>query len=186
MVKKIIAKNRKELQSLILDEIELKGNNCDLNHIDVSQVEDMSSLFSYSQFNGDISQWDISRVTNMNMLFAYSEFNGDISKWNTSNVKNMSQTFFHSLLNTDISNWDVSKVTGMEYMFACSKFKQDLTKWEPISIIYNYSMFFDCKAPVPYWFDVEDIKAAISSYRFNQLLDSFLMNNNYDINKVKI
>lgn len=49
--------NKAELKELIDERVLKYGINCNLNDIDVSKVEDMSSLFSgLSEFNGDISR----------------------------------------------------------------------------------------------------------------------------------
>jgi surface protein len=104
MKETIIASNE-TLKSLIKREIEQHGNQCDLNHIDVSNVTNMSGIFSYSKFNGDISNWNTANVTDMSWVFSYSKFNSDISQWNTANVTNMSSMFSYSQFTGDISQW---------------------------------------------------------------------------------
>ena len=76
----LFPKDKEELKQMILDEIKKQGDEADLNHIDVSNIEDFSSLFSgFRVFNGDISGWDVSNATNMSYMFYGSKFNGDIS-----------------------------------------------------------------------------------------------------------
>ena len=98
-------KTEEELRDLIEKLIEERGNEADLNDVDVSQVKDMSYLFWYSQFNGDISKWNVSRVKSMEGMFANSQFNGDISNWDVRNVENMFDMFFNSKFERDISKW---------------------------------------------------------------------------------
>jgi hypothetical protein len=52
----IKAINKRHLKNLIKQEIKLHGVACSLNHIDVSDVTNMSVMFHGSAFNGDISQ----------------------------------------------------------------------------------------------------------------------------------
>ena len=61
----IVVESKKELIELINRRIANQGPKCDLNDIDVSKVDDMSYLFSESQFNGDISKWDVSNGRSM-------------------------------------------------------------------------------------------------------------------------
>ena len=132
-----VPKTREELDDIIDELIEERGNNADLNDIDVSNITDMSGLFAlrhkvvnfkynkkynFSRFNGDISKWDVSNVENMSDMFYNSSFNGDISKWDVSNVKNMGGTFMHSIFNRDIYKWNISNVEYMDAMFSNSYF----------------------------------------------------------------
>ena len=70
--RKYIATDKDDLKLRIEYEIQNYGLNCDLNHIDVSNVKDMSLLFYNSAFNGDISKWDVSNVKNMAHMFKNS------------------------------------------------------------------------------------------------------------------
>ena len=75
----LFPKTKGELKEMIKKEIEKNGNECNLNHIDVSKITDMEDMFRGSKFNGDISKWDVSNVVNMTRMFLRSKFNGDIS-----------------------------------------------------------------------------------------------------------
>ena len=125
----LFPKTKDELKQMIEDEISKNGNECSLNHIDVSEITDMSYLFRESKFNGDISDWDVSKVTDMSYMFFDSYFTGDISNWDVSNVENMEGMFFHSKFTGDISDWNVSNVTDMENMFKYSPLENNPPKW---------------------------------------------------------
>ena len=143
--RKVVARDRRHLKSLIEDRIKKFRSNCDLNDIDVSHVTDMSLLFQghpFNLFNGDISQWDVSSVKNMRCMFWNCRFKGDISNWNVSNVEDMSDMFRSSKFNGDISNWDVSNVTNMGSMFSYSNFNGDISKWDVSNVTNMNSMFY--------------------------------------------
>ena len=131
-----------ELISLIGKTIQEKGNNCDLNFIDVSEVTDFEAIFSqFKEFNGDISQWDVSHAKNMKHMFKDCAFNGDISSWDVSNVTNMHGMFENSKFNRDITSWDISSVETMAFMFADSDFNQDISSWD-VSNVESLSLMF--------------------------------------------
>lgn len=109
-------KTKDELKKLVEQLIEERGNNADLNDIDVSEITNMSSLFNYSDFNGDISEWDVSNVRDMYHMFSNSEFNGDISNWDVSKVKNFRSMFEFSKFNQDISKWKINKNANLSCM----------------------------------------------------------------------
>jgi surface protein len=102
------------LANLIRKLIGKRGPECDLNDIDVSNMEIMNYLFHCSKFNGDISGWDVSNVRSMTCMFYGSEFtgeNGDISGWDVSRVKDkdMELMFYKSPLWDTPPKWFTDK-----------------------------------------------------------------------------
>ena len=69
-VKLIRPTTKEQLKSIVGQEIKRQGPDADLNHIDVSEITDMSFLFNDSiPGNIKIDGWDVSNVTNMNGMF---------------------------------------------------------------------------------------------------------------------
>ena len=98
-------KSKEELEEIIKSEIDKNGNECSLNHINVSKITDMADLFFGSKFNGDISDWDVSNVTDMDSMFYNSKFNGDISNWNVSDETTQYMPFVGCPLEKNPPKW---------------------------------------------------------------------------------
>jgi len=133
MTEQTIKATNETIHDIVEQEIERLGNNADLNHIDVSEVTDMSNLFDFSdqelEFNEDlqkwdISQWDVSNVVNMEGMFANSLFNGNISKWNVSNVRDMKFMFSNAMFEGDLSDWGISPIADKQHMFSESPLEE--------------------------------------------------------------
>lgn len=145
--------SKNELRSIIEKELEQQGPDADLNHIDVSEIDNMYELFhrinkKTSVGNIKIDQWDVNNVTDMESMFAdCTKFNADLSNWDVSNVTSMQNMFIGcETFNSDLSKWDTSNVEYMGFMFAgCSKFNSDLSKWDVSNVISMYSMFTKAK-----------------------------------------
>ena len=137
--------SKKQLRSIIEQELERQGPDADLNFIDTSLITDMSMLFWWIKIgNIKIDEWDVSNVTNMIAMFTNQNFKCDLSGWDVSNVTNMYATFEGCKnLNCDLSGWDVSNVTDMRWMFDnCDSFKSDLSGWD-VSNVNKYNNMFD-------------------------------------------
>lgn len=148
--------DKKQLRRLIEKLIRERGKNCDLNDIDVSNVTDMSSLFSsFTEYNnntyfyGDVSGWDVSSVENMSFMFSFClDFNCDISLWDVSSVTDMSFMFsFCRKFNQNLNNWNVKSVTKMQGMFEyCVNFNHSVLWGEKTkNVIWFYDMFDHCE-----------------------------------------
>lgn len=187
---KLHPKTKGELQGLIIKEIEEKGSDVDLNHIDVSNIDDMSFLFyTYydiddednnqilRSFSGDISEWDVSNMTNMDGMFRSAKsFNGDISEWDVSNVEDMSFMFCSATnFNRDISDWDVSSVTAMYNMFQyATNFNQDISDWCVNGVENMDNMFYGAKSfdqDLSEW-EVDNTFYSIDTFKDCPILDS--------------
>ncbi len=91
-----------------------------MNALNVSQVTDMSRLFSgMGTFNEPIGDWDVSQVTDMADMF-----------------------YRASAFNQPLASWSVQNVNTMYGMFArATSFNQPLDTWHPRVLRTTYSMF---------------------------------------------
>ncbi len=112
-------------------------------HWDISNVNDMSSLFKDTTFNEDISNWQVSHVTNFNEIFSGATlFNQPLNNWNISNT-NLLISLFNgaTAFNQSLNNWDVSNVLNLTSCFQnATSFNQPLNNWN----VSNCINFKDC------------------------------------------
>jgi surface protein len=152
---KMINATDETIKKIVKDELDRLGHDADLNHIDVSEVINMDSLFScsrlgekYEDINPDVSKWDVSNVISMrNMFYNCVNFNCDISGWDVSSVEDMTSLFHYcEKFNKDISNWKVGNVETMKYMFFyCKKFNKNLSGWDVRNVKDARFMFDYCR-----------------------------------------
>lgn len=131
-VKTSIKANDETIAQIVKGELDRLAHNADLNHIDVSNVTDMSFVFcarklngkclgfEYDDINPDVSKWDVKNVTTMDHMFYYCEkFNCDISGWDVSNVKDMTNMFYRcKKFYQNLNDWNVENVKSYSYMFS--------------------------------------------------------------------
>lgn len=197
--------SKKELVAAIKAAIDENGNNCSLNHIDISKLDELDNLFAgelydeetygLENFDGDISKWNVSNITSMHNLFWCSKFSGkygDISDWDVSKVEDMSGLFNNSRYNGDISDWNVSSVENMDCMFwgignEADGFEPeefDLSKWDVSSVTDMSSMFAHSSfnSDISNW-DVSSVESMNSMFMysdFNQDISSWVISSDTD------
>jgi hypothetical protein len=78
-------------------------------------------------------------------------------------------------------------------MFYASKFDFDVSAWASYKLKNIYDMFSHCKAPIPYWAEIEDQKQRIMTIKAYELehgivkdLNNELSENNNQTKKLKI
>lgn len=116
---------------------------------DLHETISIERMLSNTNVNANINHWDVSHVENMSGLLLGNEvFNQPLDKWNTSNVSNMRNMFlFAKSFNQPIDTWNVSRVTNMEEMFfAAERFNQPLSSWDVSSVHYMNRMFIGANA----------------------------------------
>lgn len=99
-----------------------------------------------------IGQWDVSEVTDMSYLFSgRNDFNEPLH-WNVSKVKNMSRMFEYASSFNQPLNWNVSNVENLEKMFeGATKFRQDLHDWMLPNNATIYNIFKGAKNMKGFW-----------------------------------
>ncbi|MEQ9300311.1 MAG: BspA family leucine-rich repeat surface protein [Cyclobacteriaceae bacterium] len=115
---------------------------------DLSRVTSTRYMFyDTDSLTGDFSNWDVSNITNMSYMFSRSAINEDLSSWDVSNVLVMDHMFDRaSNFNDNISSWNVSQVSNMSNMFEyASQFDQNLGDWN-VSSVTNMSSMLDHSA----------------------------------------
>ena len=159
--------------------------NQSINHWDVSNILNMSSMFDGSIFNQSLSEWDVSNVTDMSyMFYNATSFNQPLNNWDVSNVSNMRYMFSNSGFNQPLNNWDVSNVTNMVNMFSNSDFNQPINNWDVSSVTNMYNMFWSTSTfnqPLNDW-DVSNVTDMGSMFSFADSFNQPL--NNWNVSSV--
>lgn len=131
-----------------------KGEALDLSDWDVSQISNMTSMFSrcVNLKSLNLNKWNTSKVRNMSYLFSGCEKLEElhISCWDLSNVESTSSMFLNcsSLHFLDVTNWNVGNVNRMGRMFSgCDALKSlDVSKWNVYKVSDMSRMFVNCNS----------------------------------------
>ena len=117
-----------------------KDTTIDLNCIDISKIDNLSNLFSPSNFptlntrhiNLDVSNWDVRNVkTTAGMFTSNYYFNCDLSKWDVRNIKDMQYMFCKATRfeGIGLENWHPDSCENFASMFYGSKVEKSKIDW---------------------------------------------------------
>ena len=156
--------SKKELRNIIKTYSE-KNPIGSLNWIDVSNISDMSYLFSNTNYYGDVSEWDLSNVNDTRYIFYKSQAYENIVKKlkSAESISKYEQIFinkFKYVVNykkelrqivvtyskknpTASLNWiDTSKITDMSNLFSMTKYNGDISEWNVSNVTDMGYMFY--------------------------------------------
>ena len=122
-------KNRKDLETTILEEMKRYGAACSLNHLDISSVQDLSYLFCPKNTAQFAHAFHLYQSDELDMgaalcvseyLFNYelSHFCGDISKWDVCHVRNMNYLFKDAQFDGDLAQWNIHPDCSTRMVFS--------------------------------------------------------------------
>ena len=121
--------------------------NQSLNNWDVSNVEDIGTLFhGATSFNQPLNNWDVSNVSFFAGTFTgATAFNHPLDSWNMSNAQFLSEMFQDATsFNQPLNSWDVSAVTMMYTTFSgATSFNQPLSNWDVSNVESMMGMFYN-------------------------------------------
>ena len=125
----------------------------DLSKLDVSQCDDLSSMFYQCEalVSVDLTGWNTSNVKSMKNMFGFctSLLSLDLRTWNTGNVETMEQMFSYCKSIQSIRTgpkWCTRNVTDVSQMFfTCQRLSGlEMSDWPSTSLRKCYDMFHDC------------------------------------------
>jgi hypothetical protein len=131
---------REAVDAYMLDRESTMQYGFPIGNWDVSQIRDLSSLFSTVRnpamvtFNADLSNWDVASATDTSSMFegaiSFTDSSNGLANWNTANVRDMSRMFAYSGFAGEVSRWDVSRVASFDSMFNYAfDFRGDVSDW---------------------------------------------------------
>lgn len=175
----------------------LKSNEKNLNNIDLSNIDDLSYVFStvnkYVHVKEiDLSSWDVYHVRNFKGMFENCRYliRAGISNWNMSNAVNLSAMFNNcEKYRENLSSWNTYNVVDFHYMFnRCFKLKTDFSYWD-ISAGEDFnSMFAYCKkfdSDITGWNMMNAVDIGRMFSNCTKFSGKGLMNIKLDFNKLK-
>jgi surface protein len=126
----------------------IKGRYGHMKNWDVSNINDMSSLFSgatFGLFNEDISRWNVSQVTTMQSMFSNAQmFDQNLSLWDVSKVTNMLRMFkgCDNFRGIGLEHWSTYRVQTMFATFDTAVFfNGNLSRWDTSQVVNMAQMF---------------------------------------------